>query len=106
MKYRLDFKINLLVYKCFNNQAPEYLISLLIPRIYQTNNNNRITRKDNDITWLAKYPIEKINYKCRCFRYIAPDTWNRLDIMIRESTSINQFKVKLKTFYFQQWLNK
>ena len=103
MKYRLDFKINMLVYKCFENQAPDYLISLLLPR----NLDSKIsTRKDSDSTWLNQYPIEKLNYKCRNFRHIAPKTWNKLNIMIRESPSLDAFQTRLKMFYFQQWLNQ
>ena len=101
--YRSEFKINLLVYKCFHNQAPEYLKSLIIPRI---NESIRETRKDKDKTWLNKYPIEKFNYKCRSFRQIAPDVWNKLNINVRDSPSIEIFKTRLKTFYFQQWLEE
>ena len=101
--YRSEFKINLLVYKCFHNQAPGYLKSLIIPRI---NESIRETRKDNDKTWLNKYPVEKFNYKCRSFRQIAPDVWNKLNINVRESPSMDTFKTRLKTFYFQQWLEE
>ena len=64
-----------------------------------------MTQKDNDVTWLNKYPIEKLNYKCRSFRYIAPNSWNQLNIIIRESQSVETFKTKLKTYYFQKWLD-
>ena len=101
--YRSEFKINLLIYKCFSNQAPEYLKSLLIPRIKES---NKQTRKDNDKTWLNKHSIEKLNYKCRCFRHIAPDSWNKLNVAVRDSPSIDTFKVRLKTFYFGQWLKE
>ena len=103
MKYRLDFKINMLVYKCFTNQAPDYLICLLLPRIKYT---EQTTRKDDDNTWLNQYPIEKQYYRCRNFRHIAPKAWNQLNLIIRESPSIEIFKARLKTFYFQQWLNQ
>ena len=80
-----------------------YLSTLLINRI---NNYDRKTRKDNDKTWLNTHPIEKLNYKCRSFRQVAPNIWNKLPIIIRESTSIEIFKIKLKTFYFEQWLKQ
>lgn len=99
--YRTKFKISLMVYKCFNNQAPDYLKCLLIPRI---NEHSRETRKDNDITWLNKHPIENVVYKCRSFRHIAPDIWDKLSFIIRDSPTIDTFKTRLKTFYFEQWL--
>ena len=34
--YRSQFKVNLIVYKCFQNQAPDYLKTLLIPRIVES----------------------------------------------------------------------
>ena len=101
INYRSEYKINLFVYKSFIGQAPNYITNLLLPHI---NYSQRITRKENDKTWLDRYPIEKINYKCRSFRHIAPNSWNRLDINIRESPSIDIFKSRLKTFYFQEWL--
>ena len=100
--YRSQFKISVIVYKCFKKQAPKYLTSLLLPRI---NNYNKNTRKNIDITWLNKHPLEKLSYKCRSFRHVAPDVWNRLSIEVRNSPSVNIFKSRLKTFYFKEWLN-
>ena len=101
MDLRLKFKICLLVYKCLNNEAPAYLISLLQPR----NNPNEIsTRLDSDITWLNKPPVEKTVFKCRSFRHVAPDAWNLLPREIRESPTADTFKSRLKTFYFKQWV--
>ena len=100
--YRSQFKISVIVYKCFKKQEPKYLTSLLLPRI---NNYNKNTRKNIDITWLNKHPLEKLSYKCRSFRHVAPDVWNRLSIEVRNSPSVNIFKSRLKTFYFKEWLN-
>ena len=101
--YRTQFKINVLVYKCLNNQAPNYLRSLLVTRLDE---HNRQTRKDNDITWLNQPPLEKLNYKCRGFKYTAPITWNKLSFNIRDSPTLDCFKIRLKTFYFKEWLNQ
>ena len=103
IKYRSEFKINLTVYKCFKNQAPNYLKSLLIPRI---NESTVVTRLDNDVTWLNSHPIETLNYKCRGFRQAAPVVWNKLDKKIRESPTVETFKSRLKTFYFEKWLKE
>ena len=100
--YRLNFKICLMVYKCLNNQAPEYLKCLIKP--HEATHNIK-TRIDYDTTWLNNYPLEKINYKCRSFRHAAPDIWNKLSHIIRESESVEVFKARLKTYYFELWLS-
>ena len=100
--YRSEFKLNLLVYKCFNDQAPNYLKELLLPRI---NDSTVATRKDKDTTWLNQHPIEKLVYKNRGFRYSAPKAWNSLNQSLRESETTEGFKVKLKSFYYDLWLS-
>ena len=99
---RINFKICLLIYKTFNNQSPDYLNCLLIPR---KNKSDIELRKDNDRTWLDKYPIEQSNFRCRGYRHAAPDLWNDLPQSIRESPSAEVFRIRLKTFYFDRWLN-
>ena len=99
---RVKFKVGLLVYKCFNGQAPEYLKDLLIVR---ENQFDRKTRKDGDLTWLSKPPIEPYAFQYRAFRHAAPEVWSALNVSIRESETIESFKSNLKTFYFEEWLN-
>ena len=103
ISYRLDFKICLMVYKCFQDQAPLYLKELLLPRI---NYYFIGTRLDTDLTWLNPHSIEKIVYKTRSFRHAAPDKWNKLSQLVRTSPSIDNFKTRLKTFYFEEWVKK
>ena len=99
--YRLHFKISLMVYKCLNDQAPDYLKCLLLLR---KDSITKKTRNDYDETWLNTYPLEKLRYKCRSFRHVAPDIWNKLDMTVRKSPTTETFKVRLKTFYFDKWL--
>ena len=76
---RVKFKVALLVYKCFNGQCPEYLKDLLVVR--ESKSNIKI-RKDDDLTWLLKPPIEPYAYKYRAFRHAAPEVWNVLSASI------------------------
>ena len=101
IKFRVDFKVCLMVYKCLNNQAPEYLKCMLLS---QNIDCDKRTRQDYDRTGLRIPPVEKLRYKCRSFRYAAPVVWNRLPRSIRESVCIDTFKTRLKTFYFNEWL--
>ena len=94
--YRIDFKISLLTFKCLNGLAPSYLSSLI--EIYNPNRNLRSASK-----FLLKEKVsnfKKIGEKC--FSFSAPKVWNKLPISIRSETSIETFKRKLKTFYFQE----
>ena len=94
--YRIDFKISLLTFKCLNGLAPSYLSSLI--EIYNPNRNLRSASK-----FLLKEKVsnfKKIGEKC--FSFSAPKVWNKLPISIRSETSIETFKKKLKTFYFQE----
>ena len=100
MSYRSQFKINLLVYKSLNGQGPSYLKSLLMPH-----KSLRVTRKDNDTTWLDKFSVDNTTEKSRSFSHVAPYTWNRLSQEIRESTSVTSFKSKLKRFYLNDWID-
>ena len=102
IKFRSYFKINLIIYKCFNGLAPRYLGELLLPRVDQS---LKQTRKANDLTYLCSHPLEKLNYKNQCFRYASTGLWNGLSQVIRESPNVDIFKSKLKTYYFEVWLN-
>ena len=62
------------------------------------------TRRANDLTYLSSHSLEKLHYKNQCFRQLAPKLWNNLDRKIRECESINEFKIKLKSYFFQLWL--
>lgn len=65
----------------------------------------RVTRKDNDTTWLDKFSVDNTTEKSRSFSHVAPYTWNRLSQEIRESTSVTSFKSKLKRFYLNDWID-
>ena len=58
-----------MVYKCINNQAPEYLKCMLLR---QNTDCDKRTRQDYDRTGLRIPPLEKLRYKFRSFRYAAP----------------------------------
>ncbi len=102
MHLRVKFKVGLLVYKCFNNLCPKYLQNLLVAR---ENKHDRKIRKDDDLTWLLKPPIETYTYKCQAFRHAAPEVWNRLSVSLRERQTVDLFKTRLKTFLFEEWLS-
>ena len=73
--------------------------------VVRENQYDRKTRKDGDLTWLSKPPIEPYAFQYRAFRHAAPEVWSALNVSIRESKTIESFKANLKTFYVEEWLN-
>ena len=95
IRFRIDYKISLIVFKCLNGLAPSYLSELI--EIYVPSRNLRSAN-----LFLLKTKVTK--YKTlgdRSFSYTAPTVWNALPLEIRKEKSIDIFKKRLKTFYFQ-----
>ena len=99
IKLRIQFKIVLIVFKIFKGFAPSYLSSL----ITRKPESRYHLRNSRDKTLLS-YPSfkSKATLGDRAFMFAAPKLWNNLPRNIRESSSINSFKSKLKTFLFKK----
>ena len=97
IKLRIEFKIVLIVFKIFKGFAPSYLSSL-VTRKPESRYNLRNSR---DKTLLSD-PSFKSTLGDRAFMLAAPKLWNNLPRDIRESSSINSFKSKLKRFLFKK----
>ena len=96
VRYRIDYKIALLTFKCLNNLAPQYLASLITVR----EPNRRASRLDDDYYVLNR--PEKPNFKRTegAFCHAAPRIWNNLPYRLRCLTEIDMFKKGLKTHLF------
>ena len=101
VKHRIQFKIALLVYKCINNLAPSYLQELLHVRDPKLNS----LRIDDDYFFLKTPSIPSLKSTESAFVFSGPKVWNSLPYQIRCSESIEQFKSKLKTYYFNLVFN-
>ena len=93
---RIKFKLCLLVYKCVNGCAPQYLSDLLTEKILFS-----ILRSANDYLLLDVKHVQS-RYGQSSFSYAAPYHWNNLPLDIRSSSSVDSFKCALKTFLFSQ----
>ena len=105
VKQRIEFKISVLVYKCLNGLAPQYLCKLL--HFYA---KDRDLRSADDKT-LLEMPQSRTKFGERAFCYYAPKIWNSLPKDMRSSKSIDTFKKKVKTHLFSlayhgKWLLK
>ena len=99
VKYRIQFKILLFVFKALHGLAPDYITELLTP--YSTSRLLRSTDKS-----LLFIPPTKLKTRGdRAFSAIGPKLWNSLPQTIRSSPSIDIFKTQLKTYLFSLAFN-
>ena len=96
VRYRIKFKIALLVYKCINNLAPDYLKGLLKLREIK----KRVSRLDDDFFLLKVPPKSNFSRTEAAFCYTGPQIWNGLPFSIRSISELQSFKTALKTYFF------
>src|SRR4029434_3271934 len=92
--FRIDFKVLLLVYKALNWLGPSYIANSLVKYL-----PSRTLRSSN--AGLLEFPIKsRKTIGDAAFVIYAQVLWNILPIDIREASSLNIFKRKLKTYLF------
>ena len=94
VKFRIDFKILLFVYKALNNLAPQYLTDLLC--LYTPSRTLRSS--DHCLLIVPRSRLKKRGD--RAFATAGPKLWNSLPLYIRLAPSVSIFKSSLKTFLF------
>ena len=87
-----------MVYKCVYEIAREYLSNLLC--VKQSLESLRVY---SNKTLLYEPRLEKENYRNRKFEVAGPREWNLLPRSLREISSLETFKARLKTFFFNQF---
>ena len=97
VKSRILFKTLLLVYKCENGLAPEYLSSLLVPYVQESSG-----LRSNDFDLLSVPSADLKSYGHRAFSFGAVVEWNKLPLDLRQSPSVAVFKSRLKTYLFEK----
>lgn len=94
VKFRIKFKLCLLVYKALNRIAPDYMTEMLTE-------HTPTLRDGRDIKMLEFPPNkEKTIYYQMC------SDWNALPLNIRNLDYLPNFKNKLKTYYFNEAFNQ
>ena len=96
---RIDYKILLLAFKCIYGLAPTYLSDLISIKSNSLH-NLRSTGK-----LLLDHPKGKMltTLGARSFSAAAPKLWNDLPVELRQATSLNSFKCRLKTYVFKKY---
>ena len=87
---RITYKIAVLVYKCINGSAPEYLAELVIKNHHRTLHS----------TYRRRLPVISAKIS-KVFRYsfavLGPRIWNELPSNCTEAPTFQSFKTQLKT---------
>ena len=96
IKQRVKFKILLLAFKCLNGCAPSYLSEILFPYLPSR------SLRSSSANLLVKQSYNYKNYGRRTFHCAAPDLWNSLPNDLRQTTSLNKFKIMIKTYLFKE----
>ena len=94
---RIGFKVCVLVFKCLNGLAPDYLCELVQKR----RKKSKCLRKDSD-DLLLETPRSKYKSSEGAFRFVGPKLWNQLPRALRETSSLPCFKKDLKTHLFKR----
>ena len=97
VRFRIRYKIALMVFKIINNLAPDYLKNLINLR----ETNDRSSRLDDDFYLLKVPPLSQSTKTCAAFTYSAPMIWNELPYSLRSISNLQTFKSSLKTQYFK-----
>ena len=92
--FRIDFKILLLVYKALNGLAPSYLYDCL----HRYVPGRPLRSSSADLLDAPKMTCKKYGEAAFCF--YGPTAWNKLPLRLRQATSVDSFKVQLKTYFF------
>ena len=91
---RVDFNICVLIFKCLNGLAPAYLSNLV--SIYKPSRNLRSSKA----FLLTPVPSNFVRLGDRAFSVYGPKIWKKIPSHIKSFVSLNVFKSKLKTFFF------
>ena len=83
------------VYKSFSKHSPDYFEELFFPT-EETDIRARSSFQK------LKIPRPKTNIGLKSLSYTDPSLWNNLNENLKRSSSINDFKHKIKEFYFEE----
>ena len=89
MEQLLLFRDTIMAYKCFTSLAPRYLTNKFVKR---SQFHNRHTQNCDSL----EIPAFKRSSGQRIFSYRAVKTWSNLDNELKQITTVDKFKKKLK----------
>ena len=96
VKQRIDFKVLMLIYKSLHGLAPKYLVNMFHKR------GQKGRRHDPDDVLLIVPFTSKYTFAERSLSVYGPKLWYSLTKEHRQSSTLEQFKLKTKTWLFKQ----
>ncbi len=97
VRFQIEFKLLLFVFKSLNGLAPPYLADLL-------KRHTRSLRSSDQL--LLTVPRSRLNLRGdRAFSVVAPRLWNSLPLYVRAAPTIFTFKTRLKMYLLSQAFN-
>ncbi len=99
MRFQIEFKLLLFVFKSLNGLAPPYLADLLKQHM-----PIRSLRSSDQL--LLTVPRSRLKFRGdRAFSVVAPRLWNSLPLYVRAAPTIFTFKTRLKIHLLSQAFN-
>ena len=95
VRERIKYKTALLMFKCINNQTPNYLMDI-IPRRQDSRTLRSSTSNYIPPKFTRNSQVGKSAFAC-----IGPRVWNKLPSAITNIGDINMFKNELKTHLYR-----
>jgi len=94
---RIKFRLAVLAYRCLHGSVPEYLTSLLqcVSDAHTRQRLRSASSSDLMVPWTIHSTIGE-----RSFQSAAASMWNALSRSVRSSTSMLEFRSRLKTELF------
>lgn len=101
VRFRISFKILLIVFKSLLGKSPQYISNLISER-----NQSAYQLRSND-GLLLDFPRGKMltSFGDRSSSVAAPTLWNALPISLRKSKTVQQFNSLLKRYLFKLAFN-
>ena len=99
VKWRVEYKLLVLVFRAFHDRTPAYLASLIMQYVP----SRALRSAGHALLTVTRQDLER--YCRRAFACAGPTLWKALPEGIRVIANINAFKSKLKTHYFKVAFN-
>ena len=102
MRFRLDYKLALLMFKYHKGEAPKYLGDLV--SIDERTGISRSLRSYQEDVSIYRIPLTKSKtFADRSLSVAGSRIWNGLPADLWQSGTVDSFKVKLKTYLFHKY---
>ena len=99
VKYRIEYKLFVIVCRALHDRTPAYLASLITPYIPR----RALRSADRALLTVPRHNLEQ--YGRRSFSRAGPTLWNALQEDMRLNGCMDTFKARLKTHYFKLAFN-